>query len=89
LPPKPIVALCPSVKTQTNAADLLIEDAKARGTNKINLDFDPFESEEEFVFDESDELSAIEEELYLGIVDTVVNQGFSDVDSDAQNAIET
>ena len=30
---------------------------------KINLDFDPFESEEEFVLDESEQLSAIDEEV--------------------------
>ena len=53
------------------------------------MDFDPFESEEEFVLEESEQLSAIDEEVYLGLVDKVVYEGFSDVDSDALAAIET
>ena len=38
----------------------------------VNLDFDPFESEEEFIIEESEQLSAIDEEVYKGLVDKVV-----------------
>jgi len=69
-PPKPQLDLKPSVKTQTNAADMIADEvimdqsSSARVVKTINLDFDPFESEEEFVLEESEQLSAIDEEVY-------------------------
>lgn len=92
LPPKPEPLLKPSVKTQTNAADLLPEEVMvSEGTGKskhiatVNLDFDPFESEEEFVIEQSEQLSAIDAEVYKDILDMVVLQGFS---SDSDKEIE-
>ena len=55
----------------------------------MNLDFDPFESEEEFVIEESEQLSAIDEGLYQGLVDKVVHEGFSDIDSDVAKNLDT
>ena len=79
LPPKPEPILKPSVKTQTNAADLEPEEILVSGRGgtgqqlmTVNLDFDPFESEEEFIIEESEQLSAIDEEVYKGLVDKVV-----------------
>ncbi len=47
---------------------------------KVNLDFDPFESEEESVYEESDQLSAIDEEICGDLVHMVLTKGFSDTD---------
>lgn len=47
---------------------------------KVNLDFDPFESEEESVYEESDQLSAIDQEICGGLVNMVLTKGFSDTD---------
>jgi hypothetical protein len=44
--------------------------------------FDPFESEEEFVFEESEKLSAIDEGVCGDLINMVVYEGFSDSDSD-------
>lgn len=56
----------------------------------IDLDFDPFESEEEFVLDESEQLSAIDEEIVgHNIIGKVIYEGFSDMDSEAAAAMET
>lgn len=46
------------------------------------MDFDPFESEEEFVFEQSEQLSAIDESVYGNIITKVINEGFSDFDSE-------
>lgn len=54
----------------------------------VNLDFDPFESEEEFIIEESEQLSAIDEDVYKGLIDKVIFEGFSDVDSDVAIALE-
>lgn len=48
----------------------------------VNLDFDPFESEEEFILEESEWLSAIDEDVCKDLINKVVFEGFSDVDSD-------
>ena len=47
---------------------------------KVNLDFDPFESEEESLYEESDQLSAIDQEICGGLVHMVLTKGFSDTD---------
>ena len=59
------------------------------GKVAVDLDFDPFESEEEFVIEESEQLSAIDEAICEGLVDKVIYEGFSDLDSDAYQALET
>ena len=48
----------------------------------VNLDFDPFESEEEFILEESEWLSAIDEDVCKDLINKVVFEGFSDIDSD-------
>lgn len=53
------------------------------------MDFDPFESEEEYVIEESEQLSAIDEAICGQLVDKVIYEGFSDYDSDAFTALDT
>ena len=66
------------------------ETQDERGDRRaLNLDFDPFESEEEYVIEESEQLSAIDEAICEGLVDRVIQEGFSDLDSDAYEALET
>jgi len=48
----------------------------------IDLNFDPFESEEEFVIEESEQFSAIDDAMFGDLVDKVIHEGFSDYDSD-------
>ena len=44
---------------------------KSKHIATVNLDFDPFESEEEFVIEQSEQLSAIDAEVYKDILDKV------------------
>ena len=55
----------------------------------VDLDFDPFESEEEYVLEESEQLSAIESDVCGRIVDKIIGEGFSDIDSDVAANLET
>ena len=91
VPPRPKLNLKPSVKTQTMASDVRAPETQDESGDKraLNLDFDPFESEEEYVIEESEQLSAIDEAICEGLVDRVIYEGFSDLDSDAYEALET
>lgn len=86
LPPKEKYNFKQSRKTQTLAADIsqVVQqlDGKTDEQVQVNMDFDPFESEEEFVFAESEQLSAIDESICGNIVNKVIKDGFSDFDSD-------
>ena len=55
----------------------------------VELDFDPFESEEEFILEESEQLSAIESDICGRIVGKIIDEGFSDIDSDVAANLET
>ena len=57
VPPRPKLNLKPSVKTQTMASDIKPpedDSPREKGTGAIDIDFDPFESEEEFIIEESE-----------------------------------
>ena len=97
VPPRAKLNLKPAVKTQTLASDIAPEQIAVSSANveaggarvrTIDLDFDPFESEEEFVPEESEQLSAIDESVYRNVVDKVIFEGFSDLDSDVAIAQE-
>lgn len=91
VPPRAKLNLKPAVKTQTLASDIAPEQiavTSAHGARTIDLNFDPFESEEEFVPEESEKLSAIDESVYRNVVDKVIFEGFSDLDSDVAIAQE-
>ena len=93
VPPRAKLNLKPAIKTQTLASDIApeqiaVSSAHVARVRTIDLNFDPFESEEEYVPEESEKLSAIDESIYRNVVDKVIFEGFSDLDSDVAIAQE-